>query len=460
VSGLFGLLGMSSRAMDAQRFGLDVTGQNLANVNTPGYSRRVVDLGAVPPANARYSAGQGVEVLGVRAQRERLFDLRLYREVPQEQREAAIYESLQTVEVALGEPGKSLDNSLTKFFDAWATLADAPTSATARAQVVAEGQALSSSFKAMAGRLDDASLDVDTKVRGAVEEINALASQVASLNAKISSVSTENALHLRDERTEALKKLATFVDIQTTEDKNGSVTVSFGLGSPLVTGNESYKVGILEEPTTGFARITSALGNDVTGQVTGGRLAGLIHTRDTLIPNYNTQLDALAYEVVQQVNTLHDAGFTLGGVDAPPFFNALGSATDAAELIGMNAAVTGNPSLVAAGGVAGTPGDNTVARNLANLRDAKLLAGNTASFGDAWSQIVYRVGQDGATAKGEMESRSEVVRQIENLQDSVAGVSLDEEAAAMMRFQRAYEANARYFSVINSALDVLMNLGR
>jgi flagellar hook-associated protein 1 FlgK len=459
VSGLFGLLGMSSRAMDAQRFGLDVTGQNLANVNTPGYSRRVVDLGAVPPVDARITAGQGVEVLGVRAQRERLFDLRLYREVPQEQREAAIYESLQTVEVALGEPGKSLDNSLTKFFDAWSTLADAPTSATARAQVVAEGQALASSFKAMAGRLDDASLDVDTKVRGAVEEINALTTQIASLNAKISSVSTENALHLRDERTEALKKLATFVDIQTTEDKNGSVTVSFGLGSPLVTGNESYKVGITEEPTTGFARITSA-GIDVTTSLKGGRLAGLVYTRDTLLPNYNTQLDTLAYTVVQQVNTLHDAGFTLGGVDAPVFFNALGSATGAAKVISMNTAITGNPSLVAAGGVAATPGDNTVARNLANLRDAKVLAGNTSTFGDAWSQIVYRVGQDGATAKGEMESRSEVVRQIENLQDSVAGVSLDEEAAAMMRFQRAYEANARYFSVINSALDVLMNLGR
>jgi flagellar hook-associated protein 1 FlgK len=450
---------MSSRAMDAQRFGLDVTGQNLANVNTPGYSRRVVDLGAVPPVNSRISAGSGVEVLGVRSQRERLFDLRLYREVPQAQREAAIYESLQTVEVALGEPGKSLDNSLTKFFDAWSTLADAPTSATARAQVVAEGQALASSFKAMAGRLDDASLDVDSKVRGAVEEINALATQIASLNAKISSVGTEGALHLRDERTEALKKLATFVDIQTTEDKDGNVTVSFGLGSPLVTGSESYKVGITEEPTTGFARITSA-GNDVTNLVKGGRLAGLIHARDTLIPNYNTQLDTLAYEVVQQVNTLHDAGFTLGGVDAPPFFNALGSATDAAETIGMNAALLGNHSLVAAGGVANTPGDNTVARSLANLRDAKVLSGNTATFGDAWSQIVYRVGQDGATAKGEAESRGEVVRQIENLQDSVAGVSLDEEAAAMMRFQRAFEANARYFSVINSALDTLMNLGR
>ncbi len=80
--------------------------------------------------------------------------------------------------------------------------------------------------------------------------------------------------------------------------------------------------------------------------------------------------------------------------------------------------------------MAATPGDNTVARNLAKTcATLRCSPGNTTTFGDAWSQLVYRVGQDSATAKGEMESRSEgIVRQIENLQDSVAGVSLDEEA--------------------------------
>lgn len=459
MSGLFGLLGMSARALDAQRFGLDVTGQNVANVNTPGYTRRVIDLGAVPPVDPRTGAGEGVEVLGVRSQREQLFDRRLYRELPLEQREAGIFESLQIVEAGLGEAGSSLDASLTRFFDSWASLADTPTSGTARAQVIAEGQSLSSTFRNLATRLDDSSLDVDRKVRSAVEEINSLASQIASLNQKITAAGGESALHLRDEQTEALKKLAGFVDIQPVYDPDGTVQVSFGLGHPLVIGQTAYTVGITNAPTTGFARITSQ-GVDVTSEVKSGRLGGLLHTRDTLLPDYNNRLDALAYEVVQRVNTVHDAGYTLGGVDAPPFFQALGSVTDAASLIALDTTVAGNPSLVAAGGVAGTPGDNQAARSLANLRDAKVLAGNTATFGDAWSQLVYRVGQDAHAAQLEQDSRGEVVRQIENLRDSISGVSLDEEAAAMMRFQRAYEANARFFGVVNEALDVLLNLGR
>jgi flagellar hook-associated protein 1 FlgK len=449
---------MSARSMGAQQFGLGVAGQNVANVNTVGYSRRVVDLGAVPPTNRQLEAGGGAEVLGVRAQRDRLFDLRLYRELPYEQREGAISQSLQVVETALGDPGKSLDQRLTKFFDAWSTLADAPTSATARSQVVAEGQALAASFRDISGRIDAASHDTDGSVRSTVDEINALSTQIASLNAKIAANGGESALHLRDEQGEAVKKLATLIDIQALYDADGTVQVSFGLGQPLVTAETPFTVGITNAPGTGLARIMSGT-QDVTAQVKGGQLAGFLNVRDTLLPDYKSQLDTIAYSVTQQVNTLHDAGYTLGGVDAPPFFQALGAPANAAKLIALDTTVAGNPSLVAAGGVAGTPGDNTQARGIANLRDARVLDGNTATFGDAWSQLVYSVGQDGHAAQLEFESRGEVVKQIENLQDSVSGVSLDEEAAAMMRFQRAYEANARFFNTVNSTLDVLMNLG-
>jgi flagellar hook-associated protein 1 len=458
VAGLFGLLSMSARSLNAQQFGLDVTGQNVANVNTAGYSRRVVDFGAVAPVNQRLEAGGGVEVLGVRAQRDRLFDLRLYREIPGQQREAAISESLQVVEVALGEPGASLDKQLSAFFDAWSTLADAPTSAPARQQVIAQGQSLAANFRDIAGRLDQVTQDADTNVRATVDEINALSTQIASLNAKIAASGAEGSLHLKDEQAEAVKKLSALVDIQTIEENDGTMQVSFALGQPLVIGENPYKVTITNAPGTGFAHVNAG-SLDVTSFVTGGKLAGYLNTRDTLVPAYSQQLDTLAYTVVQQVNTLHDAGFTLAGADAPPFFNPLASATDAASLIAVNTAVATNPAQVAAAGVAGTPGDNQTARGLANLRDAKVLAGNTATFGDAWSQLVYNVGQDRHAAQLEEGSRGEVVRQIENLRDSVSGVSLDEEAAAMMRFQRAYEANARFFTTINSTLDVLMNLG-
>ncbi len=459
MSGLFGMLGATARALDAQRFGLDVTGQNLANINTPGYTRRVIDFGAIPPSDPRLNAGHGVDVLGVRAQRDLLFERRLLQELPLEQREAAIADALAIAEAGLGQPGKTLDNKLGAFFDAWSALADAPTSATARSQVVSQGQTLASEFRNIAGRLDASSRDLDTRVRATVDEVNALASQIAALNKKIASSRADATLHLQDERAEALNRLSGLVAVQTVELDDSTIQVSFGFGRPLVVGDQVRPMGLTNQPVTGVAQITSD-GVDVTKEIAGGRLAGLIHTRDTLIPDYRTRLDTLAYQVVQQVNTLHDAGATLNGADAPLFFQPLASSANAASLMTVNAALVADHSQVAAAAAGGAAGDNRQARALANLRDAKVMSGGTASFGDYWAQLVYRVGQDGRAAGAEQQSRAEVVRQVENLRDSVSGVSVDEEAAMMMRFQRAYEANARFFATIDETLETLLNLGR
>ena len=237
------------------------------------------------------------------------------------------------------------------------------------------------------------------------------------------------------------------------------VQVSFGRGKPLVIADVAYAVTVQNEPTTGFARLYSGV-TDVTAAIGGGTVAGLIAARDVNIPGYRAELDTLAYEVVQQVNTLHDAGFTLGGVDAPPFFQPLATVAGAASQIALDPTVAANATLIAAGSVAATPGDNGTARGLAALRDARVLSGNSATFTGFYTDLVYGVGQDRAIAVSEGTIRGEVVQQIENLRDGVSGVSLDEEAASMMRFQRAYEASARFFTTINETLDVLMSLGR
>ena len=132
----------------------------------------------------------------------------------------------------------------------------------------------------------------------------------------------------------------------------------------------------------------------------------------------------------------------------------------AARQIAVDPTVAANASLIAAGSVAATPGDNGTARALAALRDARVLSGNSATFTSFYTDLVYDVGQDRSVAISEGSIRAEVVQQIDNLRDAVSGVSLDEEAASMMRFQRAYEANARFFTTVNQTLDVLLNLGR
>ena len=410
MSGLMGMLSFAARSLDAQRFGLEVVGQNIANVNTEGYSKRVAEFAAVPPPDA-WSAGGGVEIAGARSMRDRLIDRRLRFELADQERDSSVNDQMGVVEVALGEAGSSLDGALDSFFDSWATLADTPTSPTSRQEVILQGQALSAAFANMAGRLSQSQQDVDTRVRADVERVNALAEKIASLNMQVAgtSATSPEGLHVRDEINEAVQDLSKLIDVNVIETEGGGYTIDFAGGHPLVVGQFNYAVEIADAPVTGLARLTSG-GVDVTARVTSGSIGGLLDVRDTKIPGYLTRLDTLATDVATQVNAVHATGFGLGGSTGVNFFQ-IGVPPGAATL-SINAILTaaGGENFVAAAGVAGAAGDNATARRLADLRDAKVTGGGTASAAEAWSQLVYRVGRDKQAAADSLATQSEVTR--------------------------------------------------
>ena len=119
-------------------------------------------------------------------------------------------------------------------------------------------------------------------------------------------------------------------------------------------------------------------------------------------------------------------------------------------------AVVADNSLIAAAGVA-LPGDNAAARAIAALRNQRVLNGNTSTLSDGWGNIVYSVGSDAQGAVNARDTHETITREIDALRDQVSGVSLDEEALNLLKFQRAYEANAKFFSTIDSMLETLMN---
>lgn len=452
---LFGMLGMTSRALDAQRYGLDVVGNNLANVNTPGYTKRVADFGAVPPPD-RFSAGNGVEVLGVRSMRDRLFDQRLFDESPLQQQQAAMQDALSLAEVALGTPGSSIDADLADFFASFAELADAPTSTTSRQQALSEGQSLARAFNGMSSRLTDAARATDARVREDVDAINELTARIASLNKSIADSSPTQTLHLKDEQVEAVKELAGILGTQVLELADGTMQISTRSGRPLVIGPNAYPLAAVSGPPSGHARIEAG-GVDITNEIGDGHLAGLIQVRDRDIPGYVNQLDQLAYDLATAVNNLHATGFDLNGNPGGAFFTPPTAVAGAAAALSMDSTLMANPSRLAAAAVA-SPGDNGLARQLANLRDTQIVNGRTAD--EAWTALVYDVGSDVNRATAEQKSRAEIVNQIEQLRDSVSGVSIDEEAALMLRFQRAYQANAQFFTVVDETIQTLLSLKR
>jgi flagellar hook-associated protein 1 FlgK len=224
-----------------------------------------------------------------------------------------------------------------------------------------------------------------------------------------------------------------------------------------VVAEHQYDLGTSSTPPLGYAAITSG-GTDVTSQITGGRLGGLLQVRDVNVPAYLDQLDSLAYNVATEVNSLHTAGYDQTGTAGGAFFTfstSLVGSAGAAQALTVNPAVAADARKIAAASITDA-GDNQTARGIAALREARVLNSGTATFTDVWGQLVYTVGRDSKDAADDQLTREEIVRQIDQLRDQVSGVSLDEEAANLLKFQRAYEANARFFRACEDTIDALL----
>ncbi|MGE0813497.1 MAG: flagellar hook-associated protein FlgK [Vicinamibacterales bacterium] len=452
MAGLFGQLSMAARSLEAQTAGLDVTGQNMANLNTPGYARRRLGL-----AEVVYGA-KGVEVTGTRALRDRVLDARVRAAIPDETREGALLDALSLVETNIGAPGQGIDARLSAFFDSMSALSVDPTSATARDGVVLEAGRLTASFNDVARRLTDSGRAADNGVRESVNEVNALAAKIAKINEQIGSGGGGLDIEgLKDQQTLAIEELSTLTAVSVLARKDGGVDVTIPSGRALVIGASNYDVHV-GTGANGYATLTLGTAN-VTGEFTTGRIGGLSYARDTLIPGYQARLDELAYGVAQEVNALHQTGFDLSGAAGGDFFTPPAAVAGAAAGLSVSAAVKADPSLIAASQT-GAPGDNGIARALADLRDKKTLLGGSATFTEGWAQLAYHVGSDVDAARAEQQAKHTVAQEVGRLRDQVSGVSLDEEAASMLKFQRAYEANAKYFTAVDDTLQVLMGLVR
>ena len=452
--GLFHSLSMAARSLQTQQYALDVTGQNIANVNTPGYTRRVVDFAEVPPGS-----GGGVTVQGVRSVRDAFIERRLLERVPVGAREAAVAEALALVETSLGAPGAALDAQLNALFDAFAALAEDPASTVGRRQVQIAGEALTSGFAEMADRLEAARRDADARIRGTIDDINSIAVRLAELNEAIPGARAAGSAHsLEDEQQALLRQLSGLVDVRVIVRSEGGVDVTLSNGQPIVVAETPFAFEIATG-ADGYAVLRLG-GQDAAAAIGGGALGGQLHVRDTLVPGYQASLDQLAFDTAAQVNALHAAGFDATGQAGGDFFTfpgPLAGVTGAARSLGISPSITADNGRIAAAASA-LPGDNGTARAIAGLRTARVLNGGTATLNDGWADFVYRVGADARAAASARDTHATMVREADAIRDQVSGVSLDEEALNLLKFQRAYEANARFFTTVDSMLATLLDL--
>jgi flagellar hook-associated protein 1 FlgK len=458
MSSLSSSLGIAVRSLLAEQGALETTSNNIANVNTPGYAKQRPDLVEAPTVQlGSLVFGTGVQLQQITSLRDSILELRLHQETQQQGKLDAFIGSSQQIQSLLNEAaGNGLQAPLTAFFNSLSQLATNPSDMNLRQGVLTAAKNLAGAFNQTATNLVTLQSNVDRSVVQSVNGINDLTAKIAQVNAQVSAAvgSGQNAGAFIDQRDLLIRQLSAQVDVSVIDAGKGSITLTTSSGAPLVVGNQSFTLTTATDATTGFQHVFSQ-GQDITAKITRGALAGQLQTRDTEIPSVLTGLDTLAAGLANSVNAQHQAGFDLNGAAGGNFFvpPPAGGVGAAAAL---QVALT-DPAKIAASGT-GAAGDNTNINAINALQSQAIAGGKTPM--DFYAGVVFNVGNDLATAQSAQQTQGLVLQQLQNMRGAVSGVSLDEEAANLIRFQRAFQAAGQVASVVNQLFDVAINLGK
>jgi flagellar hook-associated protein 1 FlgK len=482
----------ASSSLAAQRAALDVTSENISNVNTEGYSRQRVILETAPTTTHNgFPLGGGVNVAAV----QRIYDNVINKQINDGTTLLGNNESklktLQQIEPYLNEiGGNSIGDAMQGLSDAWQSLSLNPAGISERQTVLGKANILVDTFHQVSDGIVNAQVFADQSLTAVATDVSSKAVEIADLNTqiKVTELSSGNANELRDRRDLLLQQLSKMVGVSYAEQPDGMMNVTLPGGETLVSGNQYatlYTNAVGPGVTTNEIRVTAlgappaapnpAADTDVTATIGGsnnskGEIGGLLYARDTTIPAYLAKLDELAYNLSYQVNAQHAAGWNLNNATGIAFFSPATADAPPAPLAtytgysaSISLAITSTNEIAAAdtNPLLGGVGNNKNALLLANVANTQVsFSGVMSTTTDFYNSLVAGVGVDVRGAKNLTTQNEAFVRQLDNMRDSNSGVSLDEELTNLIKYQKAFEGASKVISTASQMMDTLLGLIR
>ncbi len=432
---------------------------NVANVNTEGYHRQqaVVSAGpAVSLSNSYYGTGvgqmgSGVYVTSIKRYAVDFYNIRYRAENQESSKYSTQATILAELEATLAETSTNgLLPKLDDFFVQWGEAASNPTDLSVRRELLDRSKALASAFNSRYEQIYAIRSEQDLSISQKVEEINILADKISNLNREISRILSvgDSPNDLLDARDQALDRLSELAGASSYKELNGEVSVSIG-GHILVGGHESYPLHTeIDTSNNNLTKIVWSDGKPMTP--TSGEIAGVMAARDV----FQSQLDglnSLAVNLRDSVNTIHLTGFGLDGTTNENFFVGTDAGNFAVNIVLDDVEKIGLSS------VTGEAGNSDIATSLFDLRNSKTMNSNTSTFYQYYNDQVAQLGLSVKRAQSDSKNHQLVAEALLTQRDSVSGVNLNEEAANIVKSQKAYEAAARLVSTIDEMLDTVIN---
>jgi len=488
----FAELSVGLTGLEAEQIGMDTVGENVANANTPGYSAESVlfgSVGAVQHAGFEGTVGTpggGVQVIGIERLTNNYLQSQSYTEQGIQGMLTAQQSGLQSVQQNFPEPsGNGISSQLTQFWQAWSTLANSPSDASAQLAVVQDGSALTASLNETSSSLSTLSQQTLQNLQSTLATVNSDVSQVASLNQSILAANAGgnaaydgNIASLEDQRDELVSQLSSQVGLRATYNQDGTVNLYSGT-EPLVQG-PSYQQLSLSSSGPPYSLVWS--NDQSTYQPSSGQLSGMLDVLNNVIPGYQQNLDQVSQSLMGSVNYLMSQGYDQAGDKGAPFFLGAGAAD-----IEVNPALAANPDLIGANasplpaGSSGTNEDGGIAAEVGQMSSNQTVtmlvpaggwsAGGSASSwatgattttgteaDETYNQLVTGIGQATSSVTNQLSDQQSITTNVNSALQSATGVNTDQELTNMVMYQNAYDANAKFISAVDSMLQSLMSM--
>lgn len=472
MAGLFSALNAGKTSLTVNQKSIEVIGNNIANVNTEGYSRQKADLTPYPSMNfGGFFVGQGVVVSNVSREHDVFVTNML-----QEKSIAFGLENGQTNALSelerifpIGE--ENISTEVNRYFDSWQELSANPSGLVERGIVIQRGELLAEKFNQASDDLKTVKNNINDSLISKIDGVNSQITEIAELNQRIFTIEVQGqtANSARDRRDLLAKGLAASLGVQTYSDSKGMLAVQLPGGLPLVQGNMAMDIeGVQSGGDLNLVLNTGGVTRPIGLNNLGGEFKGLVAIRDQFIPEVQDDLDRLAYEVTISVNSAHAAGAGLDSVSGRDFFTAPVAPPpgeplwkDAARNIAV--AISDATEVAAAeappAGESVSPGDNRNALIVSNIGEDYLIDG-VDNFGAFYGKLTAKIGIEANQNKLALGGAEDAMVQLQNLRDGLSGVSLDEEMISLIQFQRGFESSAKFLSTVDEMMNSLLELKR
>ncbi len=476
MAGLFHTLNMGAESLHANRQGVDTAGHNIANAQVEGYSRQRVNIEGRTPLEVRgLIIGNGVFAKNITRAHDKFLEKQLNLSQQSIGRSSALHENLKTLEEVFSPAlGAQVSDEMSKFFNSMQDLSSFPDEMPVRTAVRESAQDLIMAFKRVDDGLRRVQGDINIKIQGEAEEMTAILRQVATLNADISSMEGgdhRSANDLRDSRDRLVRDLSKRIDIHYYEDQYGMMCVRGPQDTILVDGKRPSSFYVTAQggrPGRGFNELVlvdSEGGNlrTMSDKVRGGKVQALFEVRDNVIEGMLDKNNELAASFIENVNSVHRQGYGLkefGEHVGRNFFAPAGDQDFTVRNMRLDDAVAESIDAIAAASSPSAPGDNVIANQLSTLKDTKFLSNGKATFNEFYSDYIGMLGLNTVRADNQKQADEILHGDLVTRREGVAGVSLDEEAVNILKWQAAFTASSKVITTTDEMIETVLSLKR